>query len=740
MADITGKTKRAEETHYVSINDGGTQQGNYNNDGATADDSLAIGAGASASSESGVSIGHGAHAIGGASRVSIGKNAGGYSANPNGISIGTDARGGGGVAIGFGSISTSEEGVAIGGGQLASHGAQAQVYSVSIGASTKSEQSGVAIGYARQVPHNAVAVGANNVIGVATGEGSAAIGMDAYGSGADSTALGRLARAKQDGSVAIGHESEADIPAGVAGYDPATAAQSTSTAREWVSNRAAVSVGSMTLSNATERETRQITSLAAGTSDTDAVNVAQLKAVRDLATSGGATPSTYFHVNTGDAAQPVGDATTNLGSPESKSGATGTNATTAGVGATGAGYSVAAGAGAAAKSSGVAVGESAATLKGQSISIGRRAQTKQQKSIAIGATGAAGTPTVANSVGSIAIGNEAQAGADATTRQTVAIGTGTKATGNQATAIGAGALADGESSIAIGNDDVVEMSKRNTDGTTTTTVNGGSIAAAYVAITAQPHFVDPSNYYVPTNSAGQGAVAVGTSAEATGLFSMALGLKARAIESLTMAIGAGATAHGEGAIAFGIGAIANRPPSFVDSTVRGYDPATGAPATSGTLYEISSSVAEVSFGRHGTINSDGIPTNFRFPQLTHVAPGTKDWDVATVGQLRRIMDVISNPAQQGGTLKVDSAAAYTVQEWDYAIVNTYAGGNKTLNIPHPAAVQGRTLRIVNQATAYQINLNFPFKNYQGVDTTIITTGEWYLLHSDGMNWYTTGWG
>lgn len=68
--------------------------------------------------------------------------------------------------------------------------------------------------------------------------------------------------------------SEASVASGVAGYDPATNAASTDTTATWKSTHAALSIG-----KADGSVTRQITGVAAGSEDTDAVNVAQLKAL-----------------------------------------------------------------------------------------------------------------------------------------------------------------------------------------------------------------------------------------------------------------------------------------------------------------------------------------------------------------------------------------------------------------------------------------------------------------------------
>ena len=86
--------------------------------------------------------------------------------------------------------------------------------------------------------------------------------------------LGSEANATVNGGVALGYKSIASTDKGIAGYDPETSATSTKTTdATWTSTAGAVSVG-----DATNNLTRQITGVAAGTADTDAVNVAQLKA------------------------------------------------------------------------------------------------------------------------------------------------------------------------------------------------------------------------------------------------------------------------------------------------------------------------------------------------------------------------------------------------------------------------------------------------------------------------------
>lgn len=88
--------------------------------------------------------------------------------------------------------------------------------------------------------------------------------------------LGYKANASVDGGVALGSGSIANTLAEVFGWDPKTNQQSSTDNKIWKSSWAAVSVGDGT-------HTRQITNVAAGYEDTDAVNVAQLKAVMENA-------------------------------------------------------------------------------------------------------------------------------------------------------------------------------------------------------------------------------------------------------------------------------------------------------------------------------------------------------------------------------------------------------------------------------------------------------------------------
>lgn len=120
---------------------------------------------------------------------------------------------------------------------------------------------------------NAIAIGPN---ALASGAGSLAVGTGATAAAANAVAVGTGASVTQAGGVALGSGSVASTAAGVAGYVPptATAAQAVAIGAT-TSTLAAVSVG-----DAANGQFRQITGVAAGSADSDAVNVSQLRGVQ----------------------------------------------------------------------------------------------------------------------------------------------------------------------------------------------------------------------------------------------------------------------------------------------------------------------------------------------------------------------------------------------------------------------------------------------------------------------------
>lgn len=113
----------------------------------------------------------------------------------------------------------------------------------------------------------------------------------------DAVMIGHNADVQKNGGVALGAGSVASVDkastdANAIGYDPATKKPSTVDSSTWKSTAAAVSVG-----DASKNITRQITNVAAGTQDTDAVNVAQLK--KAMETAQASANDTDTHVKAG---------------------------------------------------------------------------------------------------------------------------------------------------------------------------------------------------------------------------------------------------------------------------------------------------------------------------------------------------------------------------------------------------------------------------------------------------------
>ena len=112
------------------------------------------------------------------------------------------------------------------------------------------------------------------------GQASVAVGFRSNSSGDSSVALGRNSNSSAKDGVALGSYSSATRESGTQGYVPegVTLSDEEKNSATWKATRGEASVGS-------DGNTRQITHVAAGSEDTDAVNVAQLKAVNSRITT-----------------------------------------------------------------------------------------------------------------------------------------------------------------------------------------------------------------------------------------------------------------------------------------------------------------------------------------------------------------------------------------------------------------------------------------------------------------------
>lgn len=336
----------AAKVHYYSAKSTKTGAGsNYDNDGAEAEDSIVLGISSSSKGVNSTVLGNNNKLTG----VKNGRNnsiVAGQNLDVEGAHnavFGTDYNnydhkltkvfGEENTVIGLGNLvgytaekdpsdptkwiytknsSGSDQNVAIGMTNTANGG------SVVVGTSSEAENLGVSFGHGNKVigsnsgggqrslalgnyltvkGEEAVAVGTN---ASATADWAIAMGKNSKAEKETAMAFGYDSHAKVAGGVALGSWSVVDTAAGVSGYDPSTKAASTDTSAAWKSTVGAVSVG-----DASKGITRQITGVAAGAADTDAVNVAQLKKVEATAAAA------KTNVTAGDNVTVTHDSTTN---------------------------------------------------------------------------------------------------------------------------------------------------------------------------------------------------------------------------------------------------------------------------------------------------------------------------------------------------------------------------------------------------------------------------------------------
>ena len=231
-------SNEANKIKYFSVNSG--EEENKNNDGATGNHAIAIGPKATAKGDNSVAIGLGA-GLQGSGFFSI---ATGYFSN---------AKGNHSIAIGYISEAIGDRSVALG---------------------IRSEAKDI----------DAVAIGNR---ATAEKQGSMALGAFAKAKERGSLALGIESQANTANSVALGLYSIADVGAGEEGEYFGVGKNDGKTTATWTSTAGAVSVGGkIDIQGQKFHLTRQITNVAAGTQDTDAVNVAQLKSLKSLADKG----------------------------------------------------------------------------------------------------------------------------------------------------------------------------------------------------------------------------------------------------------------------------------------------------------------------------------------------------------------------------------------------------------------------------------------------------------------------
>ena len=415
-----------------------------------------------------------------------------------------------------------------------------QTASNSIAAGTEVTANGsnaVAVGYQSTADSSAVAVGDTAV----AKENGVAIGKDT--------------KASVEGSIALGKGSEADRSGGITGWDPKTGTTSVKTGTAWQSGAGALSIGNGSAS-------RQITNVAAGSEDSDAVNLAQLKEAM----------THYYSVKTTEATDAAGN------NNYLNDGATGDNALAAGVSA-------------------VAKGNNATAVGTQTYASGENASAYGYRSVASGPNSLAiGSGTSAQQEGSVAVGGHAQGyyavqvGTGSTAQSAYSVAVGGHAKGDHSVEVGYGSTAQGSYSASVGGHAIgnysiaIGSSKDNwgyinaasaagdnsiaigghTNSANNIAIGSGSATSGQYAITVGGHATSNQAVSIGGVATNSQAIAVGYGSSSTGSQSTAVGGHAGGTNST--AVGQGANANYAYATAVGNSSVA----SGDHSTALGY--------------------------------------------------------------------------------------------------------------------------------------------------------------------------
>lgn len=406
--------------------------------------------------------------------------------------------------------------------------------------------------------------------------------------------LGYNTDVEKDGGVAIGADSVASVDKGVAGYDPAAGDHSNDTTGTWKATAAAVSVGKAATPTSAA-VTRQITNVAAGTQDTDAVNVAQLKKVQAAADASKVHYYSAKSTKTG-----AGSNYDNDGAEAEDSIVLGISSSSKGVNSTVLGNNN--------KLTGVKNGRNNSIVAGQNLDV----------------------EGVHNAVFGTDYSNYDHKE--------------TKVFGEQNTVIGVGNLV-GYTAEKDPNDPTKWIYTKKDSGSDhnvavgiTNTVNGGSMAFGKNSLVDDlGTSVGYGNEIVGSNDGGgqrglalgnrltvkgEEAVAVGTDASATADWAIAMGKNSKAEKETAMAFGYDSHAKVAGGVALGSSSVAS-----VDKGVIGYD-ASGTDHSNDTTGVWKSTAAAVSVG-------DATGNTKVTRQITNVAAGAADTDAVNVAQLKK---------------------------------------------------------------------------------------------------------
>ncbi|AIA73723.1 hypothetical protein FF32_02370 [Halomonas campaniensis] len=395
------------------------------------------------------------------------------------IAVGLDSKASGvdSLAIGTGAIASGDKTISIGFANEVSGTGSGAIGDPNIITGAGS----YALGNDNTIDADEAGAFGNRNILAATADGSRIIGNDNNIDVSDAMVVGNNADVTQAGGVALGSGSVADTGAGIQGYNPTTSAAD---GLNTVIAATESTTGAVAVGDADSGVFRQITGVAAGSEDSDAVNVAQLKA----------SETHYFSVN--DDNNPQGN--------YANDGATGANALAAGVNAEAIG------------DGDVAIGEGArvdgSTLGGSSVAVGQLAEVDGAADAAALGSGA---KVSSGSDGGTAIGSEATVGTDS--RNAISIGRLTSVGSNAWDSVALGSAA----SVGEGASGAVSIGilASNADGAF------NSIALGSSANNSESGSVSIGS---EASTTAGGAVAIGGSATATAANGVALGSESEA--------------------------------------------------------------------------------------------------------------------------------------------------------------------------------------------------------------------
>ena len=623
----------ANKTKYYSVNStGGTNDDNL---GASGQNAMAMGRNSVASGSQAISIGSGASGqkttASGEQSIAIGANT--VSTGASSIAIGGDDLDAASKANLIGAASGSVNGGSVNTTFKAYTGrdlVETPPYQVN------TESGGAA----------SIAMGAK---ALSQGALSTAIGVQSSTTGVASSALGMGSSAMKEGSVALGAGSVANVAGGMVGYVPVGATNSAAiTATQSGARFGAVSVGT-----GDKGGNRQIVNLAAGTNDSDAVNVAQLKggvsSVVDLGLNftgdniattvnrklgeklivkGGESDATKLASGNNIGVEATSPDTLSVKLAKDLTGLTSvttgnTVMNTSGISFTGSTVKLS---GTGLNNGGnqitnVASGGTTLTNAANIGDVNSAAAANKTKYYSVNSTGGTNDDNLgASGQNAMAMGrNSVASGSQAISIGSGASGQKTTASGEQSIAIGANTVSTGASSIAIGGDDLDAASKANLIGAASGSVNGGSVNTTFKAYTGRD-LVETPPYQVNTESGGAASIAMGAKALSQGALSTAIGVQSSTTGVASSALGMGSSAMKEGSVALGAGSVAN-----VAGGMVGYVPvgATNSAAITATQ----------SGARFGAV-SVGTGDKGGNRQIVNLAAGTNDSDAVNVAQLK----------------------------------------------------------------------------------------------------------